>query len=131
MQGRLSKRGVPCVGIGAKPQQRDNTCLLGTRGHCQVTHMHAQWSQLLQDQLLVAGGAQEAGQTVLLHQSVDSLLRQIEAALGGFHQVPHRDVLGDVIDIHLWAQKQGRESAGVGEGQKWNFSAIKPRGEES
>lgn len=67
---------------------------------------------------------------------MDSFLSHIKAARGRFHQVLHCDVLREVINIHLWARKQGHESAQVAgfdeswEG-KWNFSSQNTLGEES
>lgn len=107
--GKEQAQGSWCVCLSEAAVIGRYTCLLGKWGHYrEVTHGAAITSLL--DQLLVTRRAQEAGQRVLLHQGVDSLLRHFESAQGRFLQVPHCDLLCEVIDIHLWVRKQGHES---------------------
>ena len=56
---------------------------------------------LVDQELLVLLGAQEAPKGVLLHQGEDPLLGQVEGHWGQVHKVSQGHVLGEMVNVHL------------------------------
>ena len=60
---------------------------------------------LVDDQLLVEVGAEEASEGIFLHQSEDPLLSQVKSSRGEVDQTPQSHVFGEVVNVHLQTEE--------------------------
>lgn len=72
--------------------------------HLQCCH----WGSLVNQQLLILLRSEETTKGVFLHQGEDPLLGQVKGRSGKIHQVPQGDVFGEVINVDLCSQQNGR-----------------------
>lgn len=63
-------------------------------------------SDLVDQELLVLLGPQEATEGVFFHQGEDPLLGQVEAFGSKMHQIPQGHILGEMVDVDLRRQRK-------------------------
>lgn len=81
-----------------------------TDGFLKPPHLptHTSSAALVNQQLLILLGSEETTKGVFLHQGEDPLLGQVKGRRGQIHQVPQGDVFGEVINVDLCSQQNGR-----------------------